>query len=330
MARAAIGVPIYRGDTDHLRVALDSLLDQTYRDAAFLIVDDGAEPAGALFARERADADPRTTYHRNERRLGLGGSWRRAFELAVQLHPEVEYFSWGSDHDVWAPAWLERLVAVLDREPATVLAYPAVELLDPDGAVRRRRPSGSTAGVSDPAQRLAIAYWRMRPGDMVYGLFRREALQRSGVFRPVLVPDRLLLAELALCGTFVPVPEPLWTRRMAGAFSLARQRAALFPDGAPVHARLPWWVVHDVVIARELLAGRSGPAGARLLVRVRLAALHVVLNLVHVPYRKLSAALVWMLRRSTVRRVGLPVKAVLQQWLGEWRARTRERDWSGR
>jgi hypothetical protein len=91
----------------------------------------------------------------------------------------------------------------------------------------------------------------MAAGDMIYGLFRADALRRVGGYRPVLVPDRLLLTELALLGTFVQAPEILWRRRFRGLANLERQRQVFWPAGAPAYARAPWWLQHVGALARE-------------------------------------------------------------------------------
>ena len=62
-------------------------------------------------------------------------------------------------------------------------------------------------------RRLVLAVESMSAGNMVYVLYRADALARAGVFRSVLAPDRLLLTELALQGQFVQVPDVLWYRR---------------------------------------------------------------------------------------------------------------------
>ncbi len=46
------------------------------------------------------------------------------FALAHERHPEAEYFAWTSDHDLWHPCWLERLVETLDAHADVVLGYP--------------------------------------------------------------------------------------------------------------------------------------------------------------------------------------------------------------
>jgi hypothetical protein len=66
------------------------------------------------------------------------------------------------------------------------------------------------------------------------------------------VPDRLLLAQVALHGEFRQVPEVLWYRRYWGLASHARQRAAFFPQGAPAYTYAPWWLTHVAKLTWDL------------------------------------------------------------------------------
>ena len=112
----------------------------------------------------------------------------------------------------------------------------------------------------------------------------------------MLVPDRLLLSELALAGEFAQVERVLWHRRFAGLARLDRQRRAFWPEGrAPRYARLPWWLTHAGLVAWErALLGRAGDrrAGARLALELLAAGarLRVVRRLQHAPAAARAAA----------------------------------------
>ena len=280
-ARVVFGAPLYNHAAD-LPEALESLLTQSYRDFRLVCVDDQSTDATSEIVRTYADQDPRIVYTRNPRRLGMIDNWRRAFELALEDTPGAEYFAWASDHDVWHPRWLHALVAVLDRYPETVLAYPRNRRIGPDGVMTDKRPwTFETAGVDELRIRFRLTMRHMSAGNMIYGLARVQSIRRAGVFRHVLVPDRLLLMELALDGQFRQVPEILWFRRWYGPiFSLRRQRRAFFPAGRPLYAYVPWWISHATVLTwtlgirgdRRPLIGRS--TGVRLGARyLRLAGL---------------------------------------------------------
>ena len=247
--RVVIGVPLYN-HADDLPEALESLLNQSYREFRLVCVDDQSTDGTADMVRRYAAQDDRIVYTRNPARLGMIDNWRRVFDLALEYAPEAEYFAWASDHDIWEPGWLATLTEVLDRHPRVVLAYPRNRRIEPDGTLYTRRPwEFDTAGVDDWRVRFKRTMRHMSAGNMVYGLGRVDAIRRAGVFRRVLVPDRLLMMELALEGQFRQVPEVLWFRRVYGhAFSLQRQYRAFFPRGRPLYTYVPWWIGHAAAL----------------------------------------------------------------------------------
>ena len=262
---AVIAAPLYN-NAEFLTEAVESLLGQTEPELALVLLDDRSTDATESIARAFAEADPRVSFHRNATRLGLLDNTRRAHRLARELHPRARYFAFASDHDLWHPSWLAQLVAALEAREEAVLAYPHVQRVDESGEVvsRRRIRSFDTAGLASPRARFATTLNQTVGGDMIYGLFRAKELDAVGGYRRLLRPDPLLLAELALRGEFVQVPEVLWSRRFERPATLRRQRAAFFPEGPPVSAYLPWWLVHAAAILWKYgLRGRGTPRIAR-------------------------------------------------------------------
>jgi len=245
-----IGVPVYNGAA-HLEEALQSLLGQTAADLSVVVVDDCSSDASPEIVGRNSEAG----YERNDRRLGLVPTWRRAFEAAIRASGDASYFAWGSDHDVWHPEWLQTLVGALEDRPEAVLAYPRVEAIADDGSpFKRGRREFDTAGMTDPLARLREANAGMRAGDMIYGLYRVEALRRCGPFPATLLPDRLLLARLALEGEFVQVERSLWKRRYREGVrpSRSRQRRSLLAGQHRLLLYLPWSWVHAIWFFRSL------------------------------------------------------------------------------
>lgn len=251
--RVVIGAPLYN-HADELPETLESLLIQSYRDFRLVCVDDQSTDATGEVVQRYAASDARIVYTRNPSRLGMIDNWRRAFDLALEDTPDAEYFAWASDHDIWHPRWLATLMAELDAHPEAVLAYPRNRRVGPDGLINDKHPwEFATDGLDDLRARFKRTMRHMSAGNMIYGLGRADAIRRAGVFRHVLVPDRLLLMELALEGQFRQVPDILWFRRWYGRiFSLQRQRRAFFPNGRPFYAFVPWWISHAVALAWTL------------------------------------------------------------------------------
>jgi glycosyltransferase involved in cell wall biosynthesis len=245
--RVIIGGLLYN-HAGEFREAIESILVQTYGDFALLLVDDGSSDETPAIAREYAERDPRVTYHVNATRLGMVDNSCRAFALAREMFPDAEYFAWASDHDLWHPRWLQQLVDTLDNYPDVVLAYPKNRRIGRAGEILARKAwAFDTFGMTDAWARVNHSVRKMSAGNMVYGLYRVEALAAAGVYRRVLVPDRLLMTELAVLGQFKQVPEVLWYRRWYGRiFSLGRQRANFFPGRRPLYMYLPWWFSHGI------------------------------------------------------------------------------------
>jgi Glycosyl transferase family 2 len=248
------GLAAYNGEA-HLAEAIESLLTQSRSDLAVVVVDDASTDRTGEIAQRYAELDPRVSYGRNDRQLGLVRNWRRAFELAGERHPDAPYFAWASDHDVWGPRWLERLAAELECHSEAVLAYPlAVRIDDAGSEYPTRERLFDTIGVTDPRERVRRVAGELRgAGELVYGLMRRSAMERCGPFPTAVLADRIYLARFALEGEFRQVRERLWYRRFrAGVrMSNARQRRAAFPEGAPVSAYVPWWLTHPARFARS-------------------------------------------------------------------------------
>jgi glycosyltransferase involved in cell wall biosynthesis len=241
-------MPMYN-NAAHLPGALDSILAQSYAHFTLVLLNDGSTDATGTIAQDYAARDARIRYHGRARR-GMIATWREVAEMGFRECPSAQYFAWVSDHDRWHPEWLARLSGALDTEPDTVLAYPQTRRLTPEGHEIAKPPRRFEAAIPGVRER-----WRhfcrhsLGAGDMVYGLMRIAALRDAGIFRTVLRPDRLLVAELALRGGIRQVPDVLWFRRNAVTASVARQRHTLVVAGEePAWFWWPPWMQH----ARQL------------------------------------------------------------------------------
>lgn len=246
-ARPLIGIGVtLRNRADYLPEAVDSLLTQSYDNFRLVLVDDGSTDQTEAIGREYERRDARVRYVRFAERQGMVAAWRSAFEHATA--GGAAYFAWGSDHDRWDPCWLETLVNTLEEYPDVVLAYPLTQRIDPQGApLAKPARQFETFGIADRDVRWGLLSRSdaVAAGDIVYGLMRAEAVRDAGVFRAVLCPDRLLVAELTLRGQIRQVPEVLWFRRQFATGSIERQRATLFAPGAATPgAFTPPWYMH--------------------------------------------------------------------------------------
>src|SRR6478735_5409529 len=112
----AFGIPIYN-HAHKLERTLDSILSQSFGDFGVVAVDDcSSDDSPAILARYAAN-DARLHVVRNEQRLGHTKNALKAYGLCRRLFPTIEFFAWGSDHDVWHPHWLRLLIDALRAQP---------------------------------------------------------------------------------------------------------------------------------------------------------------------------------------------------------------------
>lgn len=248
-----LGMTLYN-NARYLPEAIESLLAQSRSDFTLILLDDASSDETQSLARQYAARDPRIRYFRHESRQAMIATWRDVVETAMRECPSAEYFAWVSDHDRWHPRWLERLLAELEGDRDAVLAYPITRRIGQTGAELDKGPRlFDTTGCADLRARWRhMCHAAVGAGDMVYGVMRVSALVKAGIFRRVLRPDRLLIAELMLYGGVRQVPEALWFRRESSGASVDRQRHSLVLAGdQPKWFHTPPWFQHSVVLWQE-------------------------------------------------------------------------------
>ena len=288
--RVVLGMTLHN-NARHLPDAAASILGQVHRDFSLLMLDDASSDDTPRIAQALAVSDDRVRYVRHEQRAGMIPTWREVAEMTIREHPSAEYFAWVSDHDRWHPRWLAEMVRALDSNPAAVLAYPMTQRIDPDGTpVEKDLRVFQTAGLTNVADRWREFCLRgVGSGDMVYGLTRVPALRAAGIFREVMNPDRLLIAELTLQGQIQQVPEVLWVRRRSAVASIARQRVTLLAGRTPPWFSWPATLQHAYVMTREYLRSPHPPARVPALRLMRMLAFYQVTSLTRT-FRKTDAS----------------------------------------
>ena len=259
--RVVLGMTLYN-NAQHLPEAIDSLLAQTRSDFVLVLLDDASSDATETIARRYAAQDPRVRYFRHDTRRAMIATWHEVAEIAARECPSASYFAWVSDHDRWHPRWLECLLTELDRDAGAVLAYPITRRMLLDGQEVEKGPRlFNTMSLTDRSERWEyFCRHGVGAGDMVYGLIRMDALRTAGIFRRVLRPDRLLMAELTLQGRICQYPEVLWFRRQSTGTSVERQRHTLvLPGEEPKWFSTPPWLQHTLVLWEEYVKAPNPP-----------------------------------------------------------------------
>ena len=219
--RVTIGVPVYNGER-FLAQCLDSLVAQTYRNFEVIISDNASTDGTRTIAEAYAARDTRIRYVRQPRNQGVAANFQCLVDLA-----QGEFFRWAAADDSGAPQLLERCIAALDDNPDAVLAYPKTRIIDEAGRAVEDYEDRLELSSELPSERFRECYARLRQCNAQYGVIRTGVLRRTGGQRSYPSSDIVLLAELALHGRFVEVPERLFYRRFHSSMTTKNRGTAL-------------------------------------------------------------------------------------------------------
>ncbi|MGH7950025.1 MAG: glycosyltransferase family 2 protein [Candidatus Binataceae bacterium] len=206
MPRVSVIVPVFNAERTASN-AIESVLNQTFRDYELIAVDDGSTDHTAdVLVRD----DNRL---RVVRQSNCGPSAARNAGVRASTG---EYLAFLDADDCWRPEMLARTVEQLDRDSKCVLVYCDLVMADSEGREYRTLVGGSSDAPS--LQDMLVKLWPILPSGV---LIRRAAYERVGGFPEQLTAfeDVYLWLLLREQGPFHHVAEPL-----------AVWRFALFPD----------------------------------------------------------------------------------------------------
>jgi glycosyltransferase involved in cell wall biosynthesis len=208
--KVSVGLPVYNGER-FVSEAIEAVLKQSFVDLELIISDNASCDRTEQICRDYAARDSRVRYYRNCFNVGVNPNYRRVFSLST-----AEYFKWVTHDDLQTLDFLEKSVAIMDREPGVVVCYPRVAVIDEHGTVVKRRSYGldtEPGHLREPDERLGEILsinWGSPP---LYGLIRSSVLRATPLLGSTYAADQILLAELALHGRFYEIPEDLLLHR---------------------------------------------------------------------------------------------------------------------
>jgi glycosyltransferase involved in cell wall biosynthesis len=206
--RVSIGLPVFNGER-YLAEAIESILAQSLADFELIICDNASTDATKAICMRYANQDQRVRYYRHEQNLGAAANFNFTVKLATG-----EYFKWAAHDDLLEREFLEKCIEALEADPGAVLCCSLVTMLGANGAKWRERWDAARLNVEHarPSQRFGARLRTLRFVE-VFGVIRTKTLKETDLIGKYPYADRVLLAELALFGRFVNIPEFLFTIR---------------------------------------------------------------------------------------------------------------------
>ncbi|MHC1697483.1 MAG: glycosyltransferase [Geobacteraceae bacterium] len=153
-------MPLFNGER-FIREALESILEQTFRDFELLIIDDGSTDASAKIV--ASYGDPRIRLISNRENLGVTATLNRGIDLA-----KGEYVARMDCDDLSLPTRLAEQASFLDENPACAMVAVTVTQLDENGNDRGVWPDDRKTLTSEAIRRfLPRANCIAHPGIMI-------------------------------------------------------------------------------------------------------------------------------------------------------------------
>tara|TARA_Y100000996_G_scaffold403912_1_gene377403 strand:- start:424 stop:1320 length:897 start_codon:yes stop_codon:yes gene_type:complete len=218
----SIGLPVYNGE-DFLKYALDSLLSQTFRDFEIIISDNASTDNTPKICQEYVLKDKRIRYIRQNN--NMGALWNFNFVLKQS---NKEYFIWVSSDDKLHPEFLEKNIDILEKNKNVVCSIGDVIFSDvvnyefksnnETKKTFRQRYVKSTYGTYESKVRTYLKFFQ---ASMIYGLFRRDKLQKSLTINKIFLAfDLTIILNVLKYGDLHVIDENLLHRYNKGSHSI--------------------------------------------------------------------------------------------------------------
>lgn len=189
----SILLPTYEPRADFLRAALDSVIAQSEQCWTLHIHDDASSIDVCTMVKPYLE-DPRITFARNARHLGIGANWNACLGVAFGAKPGPFFIQFLFQDDTWSPHYLERACGILETHPT--IGFVSVEhTYDCDGGVptaplyeslRAFRSAYITPGLHRGD--ILLDRWlscSLHPniiGEPSFVMLRRSLVERVGLF----------------------------------------------------------------------------------------------------------------------------------------------------
>lgn len=205
--KVTVGLMVYN-EEKYLEKALDCILTQSLKDCKVIVADNCSTDRTKDIAENMAAKDTRITYYRHSKNIGALENYNW-----LVRNTDTEYFVLAGAHDIWPENYLGSLFSALEKRKDAVLAYaPTVWIDETDNPVLTKTTGYiDTSGCSD-IFRFNLLLWADQ--HAMYGMCRRNALLKTRLQLKIVGSGAILLAELALLGSLIVVPETRWYRRI--------------------------------------------------------------------------------------------------------------------
>ncbi|MEO7962152.1 MAG: glycosyltransferase [Ginsengibacter sp.] len=193
-------MPVYNAEK-YLAAAMESILQQTFQDFEFLIVDDASTDASAsiIFSYN----DTRIKYVKNERNMGITLTLNRGIEMAIG-----KFIARMDADDISYPERLQKQVKYLENHPQSAMVSSAANVVTENGEL--------IYTDTTPSEFYYFKLTFTSPFFHSSVMYRKEHVIAAGLYSVPYAEDFELFWRLARTASFYNLPEVLLDYRVSG------------------------------------------------------------------------------------------------------------------
>jgi glycosyltransferase involved in cell wall biosynthesis len=270
----SVVMSVYNGQK-YLREAIDSILNQTYRNFEFIVINDGSEDISLDILLEYQTKDNRVLIV-NQNNVGLTRSLNRGVKLAVS-----EYIARQDADDISAHSRLEKQLRYMENHPEVAVIGCLGDVFSTNGVLRTiRDPKYSREGIKRhlASKNLFVhGSAMMRKSHLAKVGFYREFflhsqdydlwLRLSQYFDIDILPEHLYqyrvtaeaisVSKWPIQKQYADIARKLHAERLATGKDSYDTFVRSYPDGLPVCDDITGKYEYHLFLAREFVGGNK-------------------------------------------------------------------------
>lgn len=175
MPKVSVVVPVFNGEK-YIAAAIESVLDQNYKDFEIIVVDDGSTDATEKIVRQFSGS---LSYHRQENR-GAG----TARNLGVSL-AQGDWIAFLDADDVWYPHKLAVQMENIETYPEVAFFYSDMDQIDEEGRLGQQRFLSAKLDYRKGSRLIAVLFNNQPFPYPSTVLLRKDVFLEAGGFNPL-------------------------------------------------------------------------------------------------------------------------------------------------
>jgi glycosyltransferase involved in cell wall biosynthesis len=270
----SVVMSVYNGEK-HLRESINSILNQSYKDFEFIIINDGSNDGSLEILLEYQARDPRITIV-NQNNIGLTRSLNKGIKLATS-----EYIARQDADDISLPTRLEKQLNYMVNHPEVAVIGCLGDVFNINGILRTSRdPRYSREGIK---RHLASKNLFMHGSAMM----RKSHLAKVGFYREFFLhsqdydlwlrlsqyfdidilpehlykyrvtPDAISVSRWPIQKQYADIARKLHAERLAAGNDSYETFVRSYPDGLPVCDDITGKYEYHLFLAREFVGGNK-------------------------------------------------------------------------